>query len=182
MVAWEEKCHNLKYSPWNLLVLSFYHWTQHHMGWKIPLLSWSQLALPMSCPLVSVLWDEGRQEALLLCEPSSAGSTDRLSARFNHRSPAPVSCCEGSWWHTHTRTSPLRRGLQSHSGKGQPPLAEWWKSCCTGVTESVQYWTVRDGQEDEQWSSPSITGQKTVYLQCLVHGVLSESLLTVGFK
>lgn len=85
MVAWEEKCHNLKYSPLNLLVLSFYHWTQHHMGWKIPLLSWSQLSLPMVCPL---LGDEGRQEESLVAvwaQFSSSRNTDTLSKRLKHR-------------------------------------------------------------------------------------------------
>lgn len=106
------------------------------MGWKIPLLSWSQLALPMSCPLVSVLWDEGRERRVgnPCCCVSPVQQEALVGYQQNHLSvvltperAAPVSCCEGSLWHTHSRASPLCRGWHSlHSGKGQPVLH--WQS------------------------------------------------------
>lgn len=150
MVAWEEKCHNPKYSPWNL-PLSWAFTTEHNIIWAGKS-SWH-------CQCVAHLWaclgwGEGEEAGSLVAvwaQCSSSGSTDVLSTS---QKAQPLWAAEKAACATPTPEHPHCAGACQPQWErvtcAPQPLSEKGKNCCAGVTENVRCWAVRDGQEDEQ--------------------------------
>lgn len=162
MAACEDKHHNFKHFPVYLLFLSFYHWTQHHMVWNVPLVRWNQLSwlcpIPRSCPLASLFalgWGEGK-ERKQVCKHCSAAAkgwcviNTVLTTNVNHSTIwAAVKAAPSQPHSLHHHCMGYCTGTV---GKGNPystVIKRIAKEQQDTGSHNVQYRAVRNGQEDE---------------------------------